>query len=387
MMIWLFVLWALPVTLLLVIMLGVALHNARHFPRLQPAAATGLPRVSVLIPARNEAANIATIVTQLLAQSTANLELLVLDDNSYDNTAALARAAAGVDSRLRLLHGEALPTGWLGKNWACHQLAQHAQSEWLLFTDADVRWQPHTLTAILAHAQQTEADLLSVWPTQITSTWGEQLIVPLMPFVLHAYLPITLAHDPTKPSAAAANGQCLLFRRTAYEQIGGHATLRTRVLDDVALAHRVKQAGLRLRLVNGNSLLSCRMYTGFVAATNGYTKNILAAHDNRPALLVASTLSHLALFVGPWLWLLITISTQNNWLAWTALLLGLFGIIIRAVTAHIARLRLLDALWMPLSIICMAWIATSALWHHFRHGGPIWKDRRVIIPTRGSYGG
>ncbi len=165
--------------------LAIALTNLRTFPRLRvnatPASpATALPAVDVLIPARNEAAVIGATVQYLLDQGYPRLNVLLLDDQSEDGTARAALAAAGQAQNFHLLRGQPLPGGWLGKNWACHQLADAATGDILIFSDADVRWHPGALQAVVDELHRSSADLLTVWPTQTTVTWGERLAVPLM---------------------------------------------------------------------------------------------------------------------------------------------------------------------------------------------------------------
>ena len=345
------------------------------------------PPVAVLIPARNEAKVIATTVSALLQQDYPHLQLLVLDDHSDDGTAAAARCAAGDDPRFRLLDGRPLPPGWMGKNWACQQLAeateaakapsvdQTAEPDILVFTDADVLWQPGAVGALVAEFQHSSADLLTVWPTQLTVSWGERLTVPLMALAVLGYLPLRLAHDFYHPLASAANGQCMAFRPAAYAAIGGHAAVRGAVVEDVRLAQRIKAAGLKLRMADGNQLLRCRMYDGWHAALDGYAKNIFAGHGNHAALLLLSTVFHWAVFIWPWLWLAAGAHwTLPAWPAWPAFLVAL-GIGARAVTAAATHQRTRDALLMPVSVVLMTWIAARALWWRWRFGGVVWKGR------------
>jgi chlorobactene glucosyltransferase len=375
---------ALLVSGALLIISAITLYNVRCFPRLQlPKRTEGgeladLPPISILIPARDEAATIGETVRALLAQAYPQAELIILDDGSTDGTAAAAQQASPGDGRLCVQRGAPLPAGWAGKNWACHQLAGLARHDLLLFTDADVRWQPGALAAVVAARQQGQADLLTVWPTQITHTWSERLVVPLMALAVLAYLPVWLAHETPYPAAAAANGQCLLFRRAAYAACGGHAGVRGAIVEDVQLAQRIKAAGLQLRMTDGAGLVQTRMYHTWAEVRNGFAKNILAGHWNRPALLVSSTLFHLLIFVGPWLWLLGGMFGIHSpgWPWWPALLL-LLGVGIRALTAWATRQRPLDALAMPLSALLMSWIATQALWWRWRYGGPTWKGRVI----------
>lgn len=348
-----------------------AISNVLLFPRLRRLSPSESPSVSILIPARNEAAVIGETVRSLLAQRYTNFELIVLDDNSADGTGAVACEAAGGDSRLRVVKGAALPEGWGGKNWACHQLSEAARGEWLLFTDADVRWQSEALGALVAHMARTRADLLTVWATQVTCTWAERLIVPLMTFAIFAYLPIIMVHHSRWMIFAAANGQVMLFRRAAYQKIGGHAAVRAKVVEDVTLARRIKAAGLRLRMFEGNGLISCRMYQGWASVRDGFAKNILAGHGDSVPFLLLSTVLHWLAYVAPFLWLLL------SGFAPSALVLCAGVIALRMLTAAATGQRLLDALLMPLSVVLMTRIAAQALYWRLRYGGVQWKGRTL----------
>ncbi len=176
------VLW-IAVSLALVVIAGTSMVNVLTFPRLRPARPAWMPRVSVLVPARDEAAVIAATVRRLLAQDYDDYEVIVLDDASTDGTADIARQVAGDDPRLRVLTGAPLPPGWLGKNWACHQLAEAASGDLLVFTDADTRWEPDALRALVAAFERHGAEMVTVWPSQETHTWAERLTVPLMALV------------------------------------------------------------------------------------------------------------------------------------------------------------------------------------------------------------
>jgi chlorobactene glucosyltransferase len=360
------------VTVALVVISLTAVLNILTMPRLtRPKEKPPGLRVSILIPARNEAAVIGQTLDRLLRQSYPFAELLVLDDNSTDDTAVLIQQAAQRDSRIRLLNGQPLPNGWLGKNWACHQLAQAASGDLLIFTDADVGWQPEALAALVAQLEQEQADLLGIWPTQQTVTWGERLVVPLMALALLGYLPLPAAHQLPWPVFAAANGQCLAFRRRAYETIGGHAAVSDDVLEDVALARLVKKAGLRLRLSDGAGLITCRMYRSWTEVRDGFAKNILAGHGRSVPFLLLSTLFHWLIFVLPWIMLLFPTARQMGWV-W----LWLLSVGVRAGTAVATRQRLQDALLMPISVLLMTRIAfQSILWHY--SGGPLWKGRKL----------
>ncbi|MBL8055301.1 MAG: glycosyltransferase, partial [Anaerolineales bacterium] len=334
---------ALLVSAVLVTLAGIAILNAITFPRLRPGPAADPPaRLSVLIPARDEAAVIGTTVRALLDQTGVDFEVLILDDDSTDGTTAAALAAAAGDARVRVLAGRPLPAGWLGKNWACHQLAQAAATDRLLFTDADVCWRPAALAAAAAEFERTRADLLTIWPTQITATWGERLVVPLVALAVQAYLPVLATHHLPGPAFAAAVGQGLLFRRSAYEALGGHAAVRGHVVEDVALARRCKAAGQRLRAAAGAGLVVCRMYRSWREVRAGFAKNILAGHGGQPALLLASTLFHWLIFIFPWVWLAAAVLQGAGPSVLLPLSLGLLGVGVRALSAAVTGQRVGD---------------------------------------------
>jgi chlorobactene glucosyltransferase len=368
------------------IVLGMtAALNALLFLRLRPVCESSRSQkselISLLIPARNEASVIGATVQRLLNQDYPNIEVIVLDDNSTDKTAEIALSAGQGDTRLHVIPGKPLPPGWLGKNWACQQLAEAAQGDLLIFTDADVIWSPGALSALVAQLEHTQADLLTVWPTQHTHSWPERLIVPLMALAIIAYLPILPVHHSPWAAFAAANGQCMSFRRRAYEQVGGHASVRDRIVEDVELARAIKRAGQLLRMFDGNGLIACRMYRDWDSVRDGFAKNILAGHGDSPVLLVISAIFHNLVFVLPWLWLLL----DTEYPVWPLALIAA-GLTIRALTAVVTRQRVLDALLLPVSVLLMNVIAVRSLWWHWRYGGPRWKGRSIAQPRSVTYG-
>ncbi len=284
----------------LLLALASVLANLATFAGLRPApppAAAAAPRVSILVPARDEALNIGSCVRSLLAQDYPNCELLVLDDHSTDGTGDILRglglSAAGTHQRL--LTGAALPPGWTGKGWACHQLAQQASGDFLFFTDADTEHAPGTVSAAVAFAQKNRADLLSAWPRLVTVTWGEQLIVPMILLVAMTMYPHWLlrfyqrhpqraARLPASVRRAfgAANGQFMFFTSAGYDRIGGHAGERAHLVEDVALGRAVAlRMGEGMRLFNCESLRfsTCRMYRSLGETWAGFTKNVWPAFE------------------------------------------------------------------------------------------------------------
>jgi chlorobactene glucosyltransferase len=241
----------------------------------------GFPMVSVLIPARNEEKVIGDCVRSLLAQDYPSFEVLVLDDQSSDGTRSILEGIASSQPNLEILFGSAPPEGWLGKNWACEQLAQAAQGDLLLFTDADTFHKPQALHAIVTAFMGERADLLTGYPRQEMRTWGERLLVPFFSWAPLCFNPLELAYRLRLPSLSTAVGQMILFHRDAYQSIGGHKSVKSSIVDDMMLARQIKAAGLCWRMVKIDDLLSCRMYAGGREAFNGFVKNFFAVFDFR----------------------------------------------------------------------------------------------------------
>jgi chlorobactene glucosyltransferase len=250
------------------------------------------PRVSILVPARNEEKNIAACIRSLLAQDYPSFEVLAYDDQSGDGTRSILEQIAGAEGKLKVLVGGPLPEGRLGKNWACTQLAQQAKGDLLFFTDADTVHQPQTLGSIVTALLGEQADLLTGFPRQKVHTWGERLLVPFFSWASFCFSPLGLAYRIRLPAFSTAVGQMMLFRREAYQAIGGHESVCSSIIDDLMLARRIKAAGLRWRGMNIADLISCRMYSGNREAFSGFAKNLFAAFD-----------FHLSIFAFVFLWL------------------------------------------------------------------------------------
>lgn len=278
------------------------------------------PRVSVLVPARNEESTIGDCVHSLLAQDYSACEVIVLDDGSTDRTAAILAAVRAGDPRLRVLEGAALPDGWLGKHWACQQLADAASGELLMFTDADTRHGPQSVRHGVAALEAEGADLLTAIPYEETVTWAERLAVPVILWSIFTFLPLTVAYRRSCPALSATIGQYMLFRTSAYAAIGGHATVRSDPADDMALGRRIIAQGLRWRLADATRDVRCRMYRSAGQVIEGFSKNLFAAFGNR-----------LLPFAGVWAWLGIVYLLPAG-----LLLAGLAGAAVPGLDAGIA---------------------------------------------------
>jgi len=264
--------------------------------------------LTVVVPAYNEAANIAACLTSLLGSEDpcGDWQVLLVDDRSSDATLAIAEEAAGAcgatEPRFSLLDAGPRPVGerWVGKNWACSRAMEQVVSEWVLFVDADLRLQPATLRRALAQATMDGADLLSLAPRLSCGCLAEWLVQPIMASLLGLGFPIEAANDPASAVAFAA-GPFMLFRRSAYLAIGGHRALAAEVVEDLALARRIKQGGHRLRYLLALDGLELGMYSDFASLWEGWTKNWLLGLDGDAARALAASSVVLLMFSGPWL--------------------------------------------------------------------------------------
>jgi chlorobactene glucosyltransferase len=368
------------VALLLGLLYGQALLTISRAPRLAPAAGQAPPEalVSVIIPARNEAARIERCLAGLAAQSHRRFEVIVVDDQSSDGTGELARSYAGRLPGLSTIDGAPLPEGWGGKCWACWQAFEHAGGDWLLFLDADVAPQPELLAALLAAAERHGRDAISLLPLLETGTFAERLVLPAFFELVGAIYPLDLVNDPRSPLAFAI-GQCLLIRRAAYLAVDGHRAVRASVLEDVELAGRLKGAGRRLWVAEAPDLIAVRMYDGWQALAEGLSKNALAGYRSAGARSALVALRQLAL---GWLPPDLLAAALAYGLSTQLLALGGLALALSAVAAgwNVRRRFRLSPLWgllLPIGTLAYFVIAARAalavrLGQHL-----VWKGRRV----------
>jgi chlorobactene glucosyltransferase len=276
---------------------------ARRAPNLSDAPAGSGRLVSVIIPARNEAATIATVVRSVLDTQYRPLEVVVVDDRSSDETAAIIENLPA-DPRLRLVRGAELPEGWYGKSWACFQGYREARGELLLFTDADTRHHPALLSQAVGALEQENAAVVTVSPTQRCVTFWERLVMPQIWFLLSLrYHPRTV-NRARRASDVIANGQFILTSRTAYELIGTHAAVRGEVAEDLALAQTYFAKGLKLHFAFAERLMETRMYQGLAHLIEGWSKNIyLGGRRSFPNEPVRRALAPVMLILAMLFWL------------------------------------------------------------------------------------
>lgn len=296
------------------------------------------PQVSVIIPARNEEASLGACLESLVSQSAVDFEIIVVNDHSVDRTREIAQSFA----KVRVIDAGPLPEGWTGKNYAVATGAREARGQWLLFTDADTVHSPGSLARALAEANQNKADMLSYSPEQIAVTFWEMAILPVVFAELARQYPPAKVSDPKSPEAAA-NGQYILIRRETYDATGGHPAVASEILEDVALAKRVKAASYKLHFRYSESVRT-RMYRTFAQLREGWTKNLALLFPNPPwlaaktlalwglpwAIVLSRSILHSKrwwwspIFVGSFVWLTLRLK-RGNFNSNTALPAAIFG--------------------------------------------------------------
>lgn len=245
-------------------------------------------KISILIPARNEENCILQCIESIKTQSYKNIEVLILDDNSTDKTRAIIEDAIRLDDRFKLLEGQITPNQFTGKNYACAQLAEAANGTWLLFLDSDTTLGEGAVQKAVAIAKQESAQLVCLWPRQTTITKSEKLLIPLLSFILLAFLPLRFAERTRWDIFTAANGQFMLFDRSIYESCGGHKALKDEILDDIRLAQMVKRKQGKVIVRDAGPHVQCRMYDSFEAIWLGFRKNIYAAFNGKDFIFLVS---------------------------------------------------------------------------------------------------
>lgn len=371
----------------------VLLRNRVNFTRLLSAEHTDFsgqsPKLSICVPARNEERSIERCILSALAQEYPNFEVIVLDDRSEDATARiLAQLSHQYPDRLRVMSGRPKPDDWLGKPWACRQLADTASGDILLFADADTWFEKDMASRVVRTMGRHVIDFLTVWPRQKLGSFWERMIIPLVYYALLSLLPAQYVYRAPRwmppplrrlfaPYFAAACGQFMVFKTEAYRAIGGHRAVKDRVVEDVELAKRVKRKGLAMRMYYGGDTVACRMYRSPGEIYRGFRKNFLAGFGHHIPLFGAAGLLHLIVYVLPFFTLAAgVISNATGLILWSALPVAL-------ILYH----RILLAFWFgwnpiygllhPVAVLWFQYLGIRVLWDYYKGEKTSWKGRPV----------
>lgn len=351
------------------------LYNLRILRRI-PRGAQVSERVSVLIPARNEERRLPALLASLQGQcGVADMEILVLDDDSLDGTARVMADAARVDHRVRaLLDSRPLPQGWLGKTWACQRLADAASGTVLVFCDADVVLADDAIAGAVDELRRADLAVISPYPRQIAVTWLERLVQPLLQWSWLTTLPLARAERSSRPSLSAANGQFLVMDAATYQRAGGHGAVRGAVLDDIALLRAIKATGGHGGVADGTPVATCRMYESPADLVEGYSKSLWSAFGSRTGAIIVSG-ALLMVYVIPVVALIApSTSGPQRTLAAVAFLSALLGriMIARRTQAHVWP----DVLAHPISILILIGLLARSWVKRYR-GTLTWKGRTL----------
>jgi chlorobactene glucosyltransferase len=343
------------------------------------------PLVSIVIPARNESATIETVVRSILATTYHSFELLVVDDRSTDDTAAVVQRLSA-DPRIRLIRGTELPEGWYGKPWACLQGYRQARGQLLLFTDADTRHQPELLARAVGAVLTEKADLVTVSPAQLCVTFWERIIMPQIWFLLALRYGPRGVNRASRARDVIANGQFMLTPRQAYEAAGTHAAVSHEVAEDLALAQTYLRRGLKLHFAFAERLMETRMYHGLAHLIEGWSKNIyLGGRRSFPDEPLLRALVPLMLVLALVYWLVppATLVAALVWPSMThyrsaALLATALSAGFWVLISHGMRIPMLYGLGFPLGALMSLYIVLRSTWRGGRKvewKGRIYKDK------------
>jgi chlorobactene glucosyltransferase len=376
--------FALPWAVVLLVSLFV-FRMPSELPPPGPGSAAP-PPVSVIVPARDEAANIEACLGSLVRSRYPDFEVIVVDDASEDGTGDLARSVGqGNACRLAVLDGAPLPAGWLGKPWACWQGALAARGAFLLFTDSDTIHGPELLARAVRGIEQERADLLTVVGSQRMETFWERIVQPQVFFLLFFRFPrFERAARTPRWRTAIANGQFMLFRKEAYERIGGHAAVRDEVVEDLALAQRLKRAALALRIRGAANDLSTRMYRSLGELVAGWSKNLVMGGLQTLSPRLRPLAPPVALLAGVALWLFppavlslaLAGAIGSGQFVWAALACALSAVTWAVFTARMGAPAAYGLLY-PLGAAVVAYIFARS-WARGRRVE--WKGRRYELP-------
>jgi chlorobactene glucosyltransferase len=336
------------------------------------------PLISILVPARNEEANIGVCLESLRQQDYPNFEILVLDDSSTDGTADIVARIASEDNRVRLLRGRPLPPGWAGKTFACHQLAQEARGSWLLFTDADTVHAPAMLRRVLGVALISRAALISGFPYQrTTSIWQKTAMPILFYFMLLCWMPFWWLQRSRCRMPSVAIGQFLFFSAEEYRSIGGHEAVKSRIVEDVWLGIEVSRHKYRQLTLDLSSLVSCQMYREFGSMWDGITRWLYTVASLSAVSLVGMIAVVLLLFLAPFLWLAYGLLLAQPAFAWEVLVMLQVAIVFLA--RFLAGRRFSQSktsiILHPIGVAFLLLVSFYASYQYLTGAGVKWKGR------------
>ena len=345
----------------------VTLFNFVSNPKLHKVARQYPDLVSILIPARDEEANILNLLQSINQQDYPHYEVIILDDGSSDNTYKICSDFVANHSQFKIIKGNALPPDWLGKNYACYQLAKLAKGDFLLFLDADETINIGLINSGVHRMYLRKLGLLSLFANQQMQSAGELTVVPLMHYILLNLLPVQLVYLIKNQAVAAASGQFMLFDAAVYHENQWHEQAKYEVVEDVEIMKLVKANNYNGEALLANNMVSCRMYKNYFTAITGFSKNFLAAFNYS----ILGLLLYILLVIGGPMMVMITL--DFNLIFFMVALIILTRIMISLSSGQNA---LYNIILHPVQMVNLTLIAFLAIQKHLTKTN-IWKGRRI----------
>ncbi len=334
------------------------------------------PLISILIPARNEEENIKRCIISLTKQDYDNIEILVLDDGSTDNTSKIVKELSEKDGRIKLYKGETLKEGWGGKSYACHQLSKQARGDYLIFTDADTLHFPNSISGAVACLLRYGLGALSIFSKQIMVTMHERMMVPFGNYIILCLMPIYLIRKAKNALFCVAIGQFMLFKREVYKKIGGHKSVKGEILEDIKISKLVKRCGYKFMIFDGRNNVYCRMYRNFREVVKGYSKVLFAVFDYKIYMISIAIVLVSAVFLFPFLMLPLGILFDWPIVITELIILQIAIILITKIILSIRfKCRAVDILLHPVAVIYLILIAINSVFSTIIGVGIDWKGR------------
>ncbi|MFP3421012.1 glycosyltransferase [Bacillus sp. SIMBA_154] len=352
--------------------------NMNQFPVLKQASVSPDKPISlsILIPARNEEKRIEACLQSIVDQRLYPKELIVLDDHSTDETRAIVERFAETYPWIRVQSGQALKRGWLGKSYACSQLAEAASSDWLLFLDADVRLKRGAIEAVYQQLSTQKTGMLSGFPEQKTGTFFEHLVIPMMMFTIGCHLPVKWVRKSQNPAFAAAHGGFIAIEKNCYHEIGGHEAIKDSLVDDMALARLVKEKGFPFTLASIHPFVYMRMYENGQEVWEGYRKNLFPGVNRSIALLSGVFCLYTVLYLVPVICFMIALIQLDVLNLCLAILCYGLGVSIKAAIDIENGRTSAMAFLLPVSILSLIAIGCASMKSGLKKEGYEWKGRR-----------
>lgn len=330
--------------------------------------------VSVLIPARNEAANLDACVMSVLSQGDSVTEVIIYNDGSTDDTQQILNSLISrFPSKVKQAKTARMPAGWVGKTHACDVLAREARADWILFLDADARLSDRALDTLVSEASGRNATLLSAWPLVKMRSFSEKALMPLLNFTVFALFPAPLSQSRPAPGLGLAHGACILAQRQTYLRLGGHSLVKHKLFEDTTLARIWRERGENSQVIDGRDIVSVRMYSSFRQIWAGFSKNYYPAFGSIVSFAVFQTYLLTAYIVVP---TLVAVLAMTGTVNPAMSLIAAVSLAPRFIIAVMFRHSLWSAAVHPVSMIVMMALGAWSWWICAVGGGVKWKGRR-----------